>query len=59
MDIPKDGAKCLQASPAYVDMATIFDRYMSSIYANEMKAQDGIKAAAEEMKKAVELNPID
>ncbi len=59
MDIPKDGAKCLQASPAYVDMASVFDRYMSSIYANEMKAQDGIKAAAEEMRKAVELNPID
>ena len=50
-------ARPVQAPPAYNDIVGIFSRYMSAMVANEMSAPDAARAAAEEMRAALERNP--
>lgn len=44
-----DRAKSIQAPTRLTDVTTVFDKYMSLVFANEMSVEDGMNAAAEEI----------
>jgi ABC-type glycerol-3-phosphate transport system substrate-binding protein len=54
-----DIAVPVQSPPAYSEIASIFDRYMSGILSGEMKPEDAAKKAAAEMRDALAKNPTE
>lgn len=44
-----DVAKSIQAPSQLTDVTTVFDKYMSLIFANEVSVEDGMNAATEEI----------